>query len=100
MGTRTMVRLGAAFPLRVLLGLSLLRAWQASKNFNTEKAENHGDPRRKVRMALRAKRFTSVLQQDGVAVCPSFLRGSPWFSASSVKKTFLLVSQASSEQRT
>jgi hypothetical protein len=106
MGSGAMVRLCAAFRLRVLLsGLSQLRGSRASKNFNTENAENHEVPRRKARMALRAKRFTPVLQRDDVAVCParrpvSFLRGSPWFSAFSMLSSFFLAFLAHVEPRT
>jgi hypothetical protein len=106
MESGAMVRLCAAFRLRVLLsGLSPLRGSQASKNFNTENAENHELPRRKARMAHRAKRFTPVLQQAGVAVCParrpvSFLRRSPRFSASSVLNSFFLAFLAHVEPRT
>jgi hypothetical protein len=50
-------------------GLSPHRSSQASRNFDTEVAENHGVPQRKPSMALRAKRGVRGSKQDRAAGC-------------------------------
>jgi hypothetical protein len=77
-------------------GISWAGGSQARKNFITENTENHRDPRRKARIALRAKRIIVRLGQGRVGVFrtwrwASFLRGSQWFSVFSVIKPCLFL---------
>jgi hypothetical protein len=98
---------GAAYRMGVscgeVPGFSRLGGAQASKNFTTEGAENLGVPRRRVRMAIRAKRNSIVVTKRNVtaagSVClaagpVSFLRVAPWFAVPSVAKSCLLVPPA------
>jgi hypothetical protein len=75
-------------------GLSWVGGSRGRKNFITENTENHGAPRRKARIALRAKRIIVRLGQGCVDVFRTwrrdvFLRGSPWLPVFSVIKTYL-----------
>jgi hypothetical protein len=77
-------------------GRSRLWGSQASKYFDAKNAENHGIPRRKARIALRAKHFFVWREQHDAGVCAAccpvaFLRRASWFFVFSVINACLLL---------